>query len=65
MIGTSEAAVGRWERNEVEPPSRHADELASALGIDPVEAAKLKLEANALKYPAERARGNSRKYDEL
>jgi dCTP diphosphatase len=40
-------------------------QLASALDIDLLGAARLKLEANALKYPVERARGNSKKYDEL
>ena len=40
-------------------------QLASALGIDPIAAAKAKLELNELKYPATLARGNSKKYDEL
>lgn len=40
-------------------------QLAHALGIDPIQAAQSKLEANALKYPVDRARGTSRKYDEL
>jgi dCTP diphosphatase len=40
-------------------------QLASALGIDPVQAARAKLAANALKYPVDRARGTSKKYDEL
>ena len=39
--------------------------LADQLGIDPVAAAQRKLEANARKYPADKARGNARKYDEL
>jgi len=39
-------------------------QLANALGIDPVAAAQAKLKLNALKYPVDRARGNSRKYDE-
>ena len=39
--------------------------IADQLGIDPVEAAKRKLVANAAKYPADKARGNARKYDEL
>jgi NTP pyrophosphatase (non-canonical NTP hydrolase) len=38
-------------------------QLASALGIDPIQAARSKLVANAAKYPADRARGTSRKYD--
>ena len=40
-------------------------QLASALGIDPVAAAQAKLKLNALRYPVDRARGSSRKYDEL
>lgn len=40
-------------------------QLASALGIDPVEAARSKLRRNGEKYPVELARGNSRKYGEL
>ncbi len=40
-------------------------QLSSALGVDPVEAAQAKLKRNEEKYPAERARGNSRKYDKL
>jgi NTP pyrophosphatase (non-canonical NTP hydrolase) len=40
-------------------------QLASALGIDPIQAAQAKLAANALKYPVDRARGTSKKYDEL
>lgn len=40
-------------------------QLANALGIDPIQAAQTKLAANALKYPIDRARGTSKKYDEL
>jgi NTP pyrophosphatase (non-canonical NTP hydrolase) len=40
-------------------------QLSTALGIDPIEAAQEKLKLNGLKYPVERARGNSKKYDEL
>jgi dCTP diphosphatase len=39
--------------------------LADKLGIDPIDAAKRKLAANAAKYPADKARGNARKYTEL
>jgi dCTP diphosphatase len=39
--------------------------LADQLGIDPLAAAHRKLEINARKYPADRARGTSRKYTEL
>lgn len=40
-------------------------QLASALGIDPVAAARAKLQGNDLRYPAEKARGNSKKYTDL
>jgi NTP pyrophosphatase (non-canonical NTP hydrolase) len=39
-------------------------QLASALSIDPIAAAQAKLRLNALKYPVDRARGSSKKYDE-
>ena len=40
-------------------------QLATALGIDPIAAAQAKLQVNELKYPVDRARGTSRKYDDL
>ena len=39
--------------------------LGDKLGIDPVAAARRKLVANAEKYPADKARGSSKKYTEL
>ena len=39
-------------------------QLSNALEVDLLEAARSKLETNARKYPVERARGSSRKYDE-
>ena len=39
--------------------------LAHALGIDLNEAAKKKMALNAEHYPADRARGNAKKYTEL
>jgi dCTP diphosphatase len=39
--------------------------LADALGLDLLEAARIKLRENARKYPVDLARGNARKYDEL
>lgn len=38
--------------------------LASHLGIDPVQAAHAKMDINAAKYPADKVRGKSLKYDE-
>ncbi len=40
-------------------------QLTSALGIDPIAAARAKLELNELKYPVALARCTSKKYDEL
>jgi NTP pyrophosphatase (non-canonical NTP hydrolase) len=39
--------------------------LSDKLGIDPIAAARRKLVANAEKYPADKARGNMKKYTEL
>ena len=39
--------------------------LGDVLGIDPVAAAQRKLALNALKYPADKARGSAKKYTEL
>lgn len=39
--------------------------LADTLEVDLLAAAREKMAANARKYPAEKARGNSRKYSEL
>ena len=40
-------------------------QLSSVLGVDLLGAARAKLQRNAQRYPVERARGTSRKYDEL
>jgi NTP pyrophosphatase (non-canonical NTP hydrolase) len=40
-------------------------QLSDKLGIDPLQAAREKLAINAEKYPADKARGSSRKYTEL
>lgn len=40
-------------------------QLSAALHVDLVEAAHDKLRLNGLRYPVDRARGNSKKYDEL
>lgn len=39
--------------------------LADTLGLDMPDAVSSKLDENARKYPAEKARGNARKYTEL
>jgi len=40
-------------------------QVANALGLDPVEAARAKLKLNAQRYPVDRARGSSKKHDGL
>lgn len=40
-------------------------QLADRLGIDPIQAARSKLEVNARKYPVELARGSSAKYTDF
>jgi len=40
-------------------------QLSASLEIDPVAAARAKLAMNALKYPVDKARGHSRKYNEI
>ena len=39
--------------------------IADVLGVDLVAAARRKIEINAQKYPVEKSRGSSRKYNEL
>ncbi|MFT3906458.1 MAG: nucleotide pyrophosphohydrolase [Steroidobacteraceae bacterium] len=39
--------------------------LADGLGIDLLAAARAKMRVNAQKYPVDKARGSSRKYDKL
>ena len=40
-------------------------QLSTALDVDLLQAAQLKIDLNEQRYPAERARGHNRKYDEL
>lgn len=40
-------------------------QLSDKLGVDPVDAARKKLQRNAEKYPVERSKGTSKKYSEL
>jgi len=39
--------------------------IADQLGIDPLTAAREKIATNAIKYPADKARGLAKKYTEL
>ena len=43
----------------------YAFEFANSSGIDIAAAIETKMQANAKKYPVEKARGNARKYTEL
>jgi NTP pyrophosphatase (non-canonical NTP hydrolase) len=52
-------------RSEVADVLLYLVQLCNVLGIDPVKAAQDKLAANAARYPVEKARGNSRKHEEL
>ena len=40
-------------------------QLSSAMGVDLVRAAEQKIDLNEQRYPADRARGHNKKYDEL
>jgi dCTP diphosphatase len=51
-------------REEIGDVMIYLTELAEKLGIDPVEAAKAKLEINSRKYPASLVRGKASKYTE-
>ena len=51
-------------REEIGDVMIYLTELADKLGIDPVEAAKAKLEINRRKYPAELVKGKASKYTE-
>ena len=39
--------------------------MAQEIGIDPTDAILRKLDANAIKYPVEKARGSAKKYTDL
>ena len=51
-------------REEIGDVMIYLTELAIKLGIDPVEAAKAKVEINGQKYPADLAKGKASKYTE-
>jgi NTP pyrophosphatase (non-canonical NTP hydrolase) len=51
-------------REEIGDVMIYLTELAGKLGIDPVEAAKAKMEINGKKYPAALVRGKASKYTE-
>src|SRR5215207_4972348 len=51
-------------REEIGDVMIYLTELADKLGIDPVEAAKTKVEMNSKKYPASLVKGKTSKYTE-
>jgi dCTP diphosphatase len=51
-------------REEIGDVMIYLTELADKLGIDPVEAAKEKVQINGQKYPAELVKGKASKYTE-
>jgi NTP pyrophosphatase (non-canonical NTP hydrolase) len=57
----TQAAVG----DEIADVLLYLVRLGDMLGIDPIAAAQRKLAVNALKYPADKARGNAKKYTDL
>ena len=58
-------ATARPVRDELADVLIYLVRLASVLEVDLDEAVRTELSANALKYPADRARGNATKYSEL
>ena len=60
---TREARAG--VREELADVLLYLIRLADKLDVDLIEAAQAKLAINARKYPADKARGNARKYSEL
>jgi NTP pyrophosphatase (non-canonical NTP hydrolase) len=51
-------------REEIGDVMIYLTELAGALGVDPVEAARSKLEINKQKYPVDLVKGKASKYTE-
>ena len=62
--GALDAARRRRVEDELADVLWFLVRLSDRLGIDLLEAAERKLAANAAKYPVERVRGKSAKYDE-
>jgi NTP pyrophosphatase (non-canonical NTP hydrolase) len=52
-------------REELADVLNYLVRLADKLDVDLLEAARDKIRQNALKYPAEKARGSARKYSEI
>ncbi len=54
----------RQVREEIGDVMNYLTALAAKFDLDPVQCAREKIEINKLKYPAERVRGSSKKYNE-
>ncbi len=52
-------------REEIADIQIYLVRLCDVLGIDLSDAVKRKIEKNSEKYPVEKSRGNSKKYDEI
>ncbi len=52
-------------RDEIADVLLYLVRLADRLGIDPAAEARRKIDENERKYPADKARGNAKKYTEL
>jgi dCTP diphosphatase len=52
-------------REEMADVLNYLVRLADKLDVDLIQAARDKIQKNALKYPAEKARGSAKKYSEL
>lgn len=58
-------SVRRAVASEIADVLLYLIQLCTAMGIDPIAAAKGKLRVNAERYPVVRSRGTSKKYDQL
>jgi dCTP diphosphatase len=58
-------ATARRVRDEIADVLVYLVRLAAVLDVDLDEAVRSKIAANALKYPADRARGNAKKHSDL
>ena len=67
MAASAELATTRRQQlaDEIADVAVYLIELADNLGIDLIAAIHSKMDANAVKYPAAKARGSSVKYTEL
>jgi len=65
VLMKNDAARRKKIEDELADVIIYAFEFANSSGIDIAAAIETKMQANAKKYPVEKARGNARKYTEL